>query len=206
MHWAAKRGDVDIIQALVELGVKLDQAGAKEPHMLPLHWAAADGRVEALKYFILKGQDINRQDGNGSTPAVIAAQYGQVNTIIFLYKHGAELTLPDSSGDHVLHWAAYKGNEEILQLMLYFHPRELNTPDRFGQTAMHLGALRGYPNIVEILIRKYQADYSLRDKSGKTPLDLAIEKRHYHIEWLLKKLTTKSTYELYKKVLTDDRK
>ena len=174
--------------------------------MLPIHWAAADGRIDALDYFISKGQDVNRQDANGSTPAVIATQYGQVNTLIYLYKHGAELTLPDNSGDHVLHWAAYKGNEEILQLMLYLYPRELHTADRYGQTALHLGALRGYANIVEILMQKYHADHSLRDKSGKTALELSIEKRHYHIEWIIKKRTFKSIFEFYKKVLTEDRK
>jgi ankyrin repeat protein len=173
--------------------------------MLPIHWAAADGRIDSIEFLLSRcNVDMNIQDGNGSSAAVIAAQYNQIDTVIYLYKHGADLTLPDTNGDHCLHWSAYKGNEELLSLLLYLCPRELNTTDRYGQAALHLAAIKGHYELVDILMNKYRADWTLRDKSNKTPLELAIEKKQLKVEWLLRKLTTTNSFELYRKVLFGD--
>lgn len=133
MHWAAKRGDVEILQYLLEQGAKLDTPATAEANLLPIHWAAAEGKVDALAFFLNQGQSINVQDSNGCTPAVIAVQFNQIEAFIFLAKHHADLTLVDHNGDHCLHWAAYKGLEEMSELVLYFLPQELNKIDTFGQ-------------------------------------------------------------------------
>jgi hypothetical protein len=206
MHFAAKRGSTEILQLLYDFGAKLDLASTSDPQMQPIHWAAAEGKINSIEFLLSKGIDINTQDINGSSPAAVAAQYNQINALIYLYKHGADLTMADHSGDHCLHWAAYKGHAEVLQIMLYFHPRELNALDRYGQSALHLASLRGFHECVEVLLTKYQADHTIRDKSGKTALDQAMEKVHFLVEWTLKKHTTTSTFELYKKVLLEDRR
>ena len=136
MHWAAKRGSVEILELLFEFGAPLDVKAAQEPNMLPIHWAAADGKLDSIAFLLSKGQDINTQDSNGCSPVIIAVQYNQPDVVIYFHKHGADLTMVDFNGDHALHWAAYKGYDEILQIVLYFHPRELNTTDKFGQVSL----------------------------------------------------------------------
>ncbi len=133
MHWAAKRGDKEVLAILLENGARFDIPSDADPQLLPFHWAAGDGTIDALEFFLEHGQFIDMQDGLGCTAAVIAAQYDQTNALIYLAKHGADLTFPDQNGDNCLHWAAYKGHREVLEVVLYFVPRELNVADQFGQ-------------------------------------------------------------------------
>lgn len=133
MHWAAKRGDIETLRYLHERGARSNIPATTDANLLPIHWAAAEGKIDALSFFLDIGQEINQQDSNGCTPAVIAVQFNQIDALIYLAKHGADLTLIDHNGDHCLHWAAYKGLEEMLELVLYFIPQELNKCDTFGQ-------------------------------------------------------------------------
>lgn len=64
----------------------MDTPAANDPRMLPIHWAASDGKIKSLKYFLDARQDINALDGNGCTPVVIATQYNQINAVAFLVK------------------------------------------------------------------------------------------------------------------------
>jgi ankyrin repeat protein len=136
MHWAAKRGDLEILKLLFENGAPINVAATEEPNMLPIHWAAAEGQFDALQFFLEKNQDINSQDGNGCSVAVVAVQFNQLDSLVFLQRRGADLTLPDTSGDHCLHWSAYKGYGELMHLILYFIPQELNARDQFGQVRL----------------------------------------------------------------------
>lgn len=133
MHWAAKRGSVDILQYLYEKGAPLDLSTSEEPYMMPIHWAAAEGKLDALQFFLDHNQNINLQDGNSCSIAVVAVQFNQLQSLVYLAKRGADLTIRDTSGDHCLHWAAYKGYEELMHVILYFLPSELNSRDNFGQ-------------------------------------------------------------------------
>jgi len=133
IHWAAKRGDYDILKYLHTAGAALNLPSTMDPRMLPIHWAASDGRIQALKFFIDYRQDINAQDANSCTPVAIATQYNQINTVAFLIKNGADMSLRDCNGDSALHWAAYKGYEELCGLLIHCNPQELNFPDKFGQ-------------------------------------------------------------------------
>jgi len=86
IHWAAKRGDYDILKYLHSAGAALDLPSTMDPRMLPIHWAASDGRIKAIKFFIDHRQDINAQDANSCTPVAVATQYNQINTVAFLIK------------------------------------------------------------------------------------------------------------------------
>ena len=77
--------------------------------------------------------DVNALDANGCTPLMIATQYNQLVTVLFLIKNGADMTVKDTNGDTALHWAAYKGHNELCGLLLHFAPRDLEVSDTFGQ-------------------------------------------------------------------------
>lgn len=49
IHWAAKRGDYEILKYLHSAGAMLDIASTGDPRMLPIHWAASDGKIKSLK-------------------------------------------------------------------------------------------------------------------------------------------------------------
>lgn len=133
MHWAAKRGQVDIIQVLYDAGAPFDIKAKEDPGMYPIHWAAAEGNLDAIDFFLSKGVDINILDSNGCSPAVIAAQFKQLTALVYLWKRGADVALKDHNGDHCLHWAAYNGHDEIVHFALFMMPGEINCSDNFGQ-------------------------------------------------------------------------
>lgn len=196
-HWAAKRGDYDILDLLKSYyGSVLDVAANCENQMRPVHWAASDGKIQSMRFFMDNRMDINCLDANGCSPLAVAVQYMQTDTALYLMKNGADLSLKDNNGDTPLHWAAYKGSEELVGLLMYFMPRELDTEDKFGQTATHLAALSGHYGVLEFLIKENGADYGKKDKNGLTPLDLAMKKEHPQCEYVLRKHKTSSCFEL----------
>jgi hypothetical protein len=200
IHWAAKRGDYEILQDLNGYGANMEIASSYEARMKPVHWAASDGKLSSVKFFFDNRFDINAQDSNGCTPVIIATQYNRIATVIFLIKNGADLTLKDANGDTALHWAAYKGHEEMCGLLLHFAPRDLEEVDIYGQTPLHLAALRGNHDAVEYLIRDHQADASVKDKNGCTPLELSVKKNQVRSEWAIRLRTSKSYFDLIRKL------
>ena len=134
VHWAAKKGDVDILQLLSDNGALLHQPTSSDTRMLPIHWAASEGRTSSINFLLGKRhQDINAQDSNGCTPVVIAAQHNQINCVIYLVKSGADMSLKDNNQDTAMHWAAYKGYVEMVGLLTYFMPNVIDCDDNFGQ-------------------------------------------------------------------------
>jgi hypothetical protein len=137
VHWAAKRGDLEILSELQEAGATLDTPASFDTQMRPIHWAASDGKLKSIKFLLDNRGDINAQDGNGCSPVIIAAQYGRVETVVYLVKNGADLNQRDVNGDTALHWAAYKGFEEVCGVLMHFTPQFKDLPDNFGQVRAH---------------------------------------------------------------------
>lgn len=195
-HWAAKRGDVEILRLLFDHGADLDTAASFDTQMVPIHWAASEGKMHALKFFLENRQDINVQDTNGCSPLVVATQYGQVDSVIYLAKNGADLGVKDMNGDSALHWAAYKGYMELVGVLSHLMPLELDVSDNFGQTPLHLAAMRGNYEVAEYLINFCKADWSKRDKNGLTPLELSMKKNQFKTEWIIRKCTSSNFISL----------
>ena len=140
VHWAAKKGDVDVLQALSDAGAVLNQPTASDTRMQPIHWAASEGRISSIHFLLGKRhQDINAQDANGCTPVVIASQHNQLNCVVYLVKNGADMSLKDNNQDTALHWAAYKGYVEMVGLLTSFLPHEIDSDDVFGQVGTSWG-------------------------------------------------------------------
>ena len=101
MHWAAKRGDLDLVRFLAEKGAPLFGTSADGVGMEPIHWAVTDGHLPVLHYLVSKGAYLNARDKQLCTPLLIAAQYGQTEVVAYLVKNGADTTLLDTNNDSV---------------------------------------------------------------------------------------------------------
>ncbi|MEC9349631.1 MAG: CotH kinase family protein [Planctomycetota bacterium] len=65
--WAAARaGDVDALKKFVEKGGDIQKKD--QFFTTPLHWAVALGRVEAVKYLLAQGAEVNAANQEGKTP------------------------------------------------------------------------------------------------------------------------------------------
>jgi len=180
-----------MLQTLVEFGAEVNIPTQFDAMMHPIHWAASEGKIASIRFLLEHRVDINSQDGNGCTPVIIAAQHNHAASVIFFIKNGADMTLTDSNGDTALHWAAYKGYEELVGLLSYFMPHQIDMEDSFGQTPLHLSALRGNVETVEYLVLNCHADTSKKDRNGLTAVELSAKKNQLKAEWLLRSISTR---------------
>jgi hypothetical protein len=117
---------------------------------------------------------VHLRDAQKCTALIVAAQHGNCLCTQLLLKCGADISAVDESGDTALHWAAYKGHDDVCHIIqdVSGTVHSLNERgDSFGQTPLHLAALRGNVRAAMALIDS-GANVSDRDGQGKRPIDL----------------------------------
>jgi uncharacterized protein len=82
---AALKGEITGARALLERGAKVNQAGWSA-----LHYAAAGTEAPLVGLLLQKGADVNAASPNGSTPLMMAAQYGNEDSVKLLLAAGAD--------------------------------------------------------------------------------------------------------------------
>ena len=73
----------------------------------PLHCAAGDGNVEAIRSWLASGADVNVVNKYGKTPLMEACRYLKEECVTELLKLGANVNLIDKFGETSLHCIAY---------------------------------------------------------------------------------------------------
>ena len=82
---AALKGEVAGARPLLSRGAKVNQPGWSA-----LHYAAAGTEVQLVRLLMEKGADLNAASPNGSTPLMMAAQYGSEEGVKLLLAGGAD--------------------------------------------------------------------------------------------------------------------
>lgn len=82
---AALKGEVAGARRLLRRGARVNQPGWSA-----LHYAAAGTEAQLVRILIEKGADVNATSPNGSTPLMMAAQYGSEEGVKFLLAGGAD--------------------------------------------------------------------------------------------------------------------
>jgi hypothetical protein len=90
LHLAAGRGHLAMVEALVQLGLDVNEPCGGNPET-PLHSAAWDGRVETAKWLLDHGAKVDAVDNYGRTPLISAATDGSVETVRLLLDSGADV-------------------------------------------------------------------------------------------------------------------
>lgn len=95
---AAKAGQLDKVQALVEAGADVNGVDAETIwERTPLMVAVTGGHLEVVRYLLSKGADVTRQgDATGTSPLSEAAQQGHAEVVAALLAAGAA---PDFNAD-----------------------------------------------------------------------------------------------------------
>lgn len=73
-HWAAKRGDLEILEVLMNHQAPYTEPSEDAVGMCPIHWACTEGRLDVVRFLVDKGVDIDVVDASGCTPLLISAQ------------------------------------------------------------------------------------------------------------------------------------
>ena len=110
----------------------------------------------------------------------------QILTVLFLIRHGADVTARDDAHSTPLHLASSKESTHIVDLLIR-HGADINAQNGDQSTPLHLAAssrlaLKG--TIVRLLLR-HGANIDAKDSKGRTPRERAASAGNSWIETLL---------------------
>jgi ankyrin repeat protein len=115
LHTAAKYGSVDVIKALLQVGVDvmaLDLYGKT-----PIHFAAQNGHVHAILALTEFGANIMEKDEDGRTSIHLAAMCGHIDAIRALMLLGADPFDLDTYGRNAMQLAEKASQVEAVELL-----------------------------------------------------------------------------------------
>ncbi|ODM89844.1 Ankyrin repeat domain-containing protein SOWAHC [Orchesella cincta] len=73
-----------------------------------------------------------------------------------------------------LHWAAKKGQAELVKMLAGTYGCEVNAKSNGGYTPLHLAAQFSRQDVYDLLVKAYNADVNVRDHSGKKPMQYLV--------------------------------
>ena len=155
----------------------------------PLHIAAGDNDLEAVKVLALVAENTNAQNFHGGTPIHRAVSHNNVDIVKILASVTDNPNAPDASGQTPIHWAAYAGSTEILKILVPLTDNP-NTQSNSGATPIGNAALRGHTEALKILVpltSKPNAPHNYY--FGRTPIHFAAVGGHTEALKILAPLT-----------------
>ncbi|EPB68876.1 ankyrin repeat protein [Ancylostoma ceylanicum] len=173
LHYAAKFGNVDIAEFLLDMDASLEIPTTRD-RFVPLHMVAKDVDVKdrykmtPLDYAILKdneravlallrnGANPNERDKNKRTPLLKACNFGSYKLVCLLLSFGADCSITDKWRNSAFHMVAAHGRNEILQLLIDHagkHGVELLwTTNNEGKTPLELAVNGDHASTVNIIL------------------------------------------------------
>jgi ankyrin repeat protein len=209
LHFAALKGHVDAVSALLTLGANPSQEDAmgntinefavmsknsdmlraiqqlpayhdKEHDIRLLHAAAMVNNVEVLSELILDEINLNAVNASGFAALHIAA-LNDAGDFARLLMQGDDIVVDmgDYEGNTALHHAANKGHVRILEILAKAHA-SINALNREKVSPLFIACSSGHIGAVTTLL-KYQADFTLPNQQGITPAQIALLNGHIEI-------------------------
>jgi ankyrin repeat protein len=136
---SAGQGDLDAVKALVELGVKVNQAH-KATGDTPLMYAALSGNKDLVAYLLEQGADVNAKSARGATALMGASlDDNRMEIAKLLIEKGADVNAKTDSGKTAVQFSAFA--DEI------FFPLK-------GSMTKSIGGKGGFENAMSRLLKE----------------------------------------------------
>lgn len=110
---AAIKGQTELVQRLIERGAQVNKPG-----WTPLHYAASHKGPQALtitRLLLERHAYIDAASPNGSTPLMLAAQYGREDVVRVLLEEGADPALRNQLGLNAIDFAFRADRPDIAE-------------------------------------------------------------------------------------------
>jgi uncharacterized protein len=115
---AALRGHLALVERLIER-----KAHVNKPGWTPLHYATSHSGPNAVaitRLLLEHHAFIDASSPNGTTPLMMAAQYGTMEVVKILLEEGADTAMRNEQGLGVLDFAQLSGRQPVVELVAAF--------------------------------------------------------------------------------------
>lgn len=109
---AALKGHSDLARRLIERGADVNKTG-----WTPLHYAATGGHLAIMELLLEHHAYIDAESPNGTTPLMMAAQYGSIDAVRLLLTAGADARLKNQLGLSAIDFAYRVNRSEAAELI-----------------------------------------------------------------------------------------
>uniref|UniRef100_A0ACD5X0U3 Uncharacterized protein n=1 Tax=Avena sativa TaxID=4498 RepID=A0ACD5X0U3_AVESA len=184
LQWAALNNYPHVALYIIEHGGDVNAEDLAQ--QTALHWAAVRGATAVADVLLDNSARLEAADVSGYRAVHVAAQYGQTAFLHHIVsKYGADFDALDNDGRSSLHWAAYKGNADIIRLLLFMDANQVRQ-DKNGCTPLHWAVIRGSLEVCTLLVHAgTKQELTLKDSGGLTPLQLAADRGQRHLSNIL---------------------
>ena len=107
---AALRGEMDLVRTLVERGAQVNRPAGT---WTPLHYAASGPSPQVVAWLLDRGAGIDARSPNGTTPLMMAARYGSIDSAELLMARGADRSLRNQRQMDAVEFAQGAGRDEL---------------------------------------------------------------------------------------------
>ncbi|XP_051130563.1 putative E3 ubiquitin-protein ligase XBAT31 [Andrographis paniculata] len=185
---AVQNGELHTVATMADEDPKLLTLRTLHGRLSALHVAAANGQIGVLSMLLDRCGNPDVLNRRKQTPLMLAAMHGKLACVEKLIQSGANILLFDTlCGRTCLHYAAYYGHSDCLQMILsaansnpvaqsWGFSRFVNIRDGSGATPLHLAARQRFSGCVRILLSNGAlvcASTGGYRYPGSTPLHLA---------------------------------
>ena len=112
LMFASLHGELPVVKSLIARGAEVNKTG-----WTPLHWAAANGHAEVVRYLLERHAYIDAESPNQTTPLMMAARQLHPTTVRLLIDEGADPTPRNQSGHTAAEYARLAGDPKLAELL-----------------------------------------------------------------------------------------
>ena len=133
-----------------------------------LIWAAAYEQLDAVKYLVAQGADVNARGSKGETALLAAAGHNNLELVKYLVNQGADINAKNDLGSIPLFEASLNGHLAVVKYLIA-QGADVNAKDESGWTALLNATHNCCNDIIQYLVTQ-GADVNAKDESGWTAL------------------------------------
>ncbi len=171
LHWAAMRGNTEIVQYLIANGSSIDVQDSKESE--PLVYAVSAGQANTAMFdtFFKAGINVKKKYKNGANLLLLAiANDKDLSISNYLIGKGLSLNEVDEEGNTAFDYAAKGGNIELLKTLLDKGVKPTGGALIFASQSAGRGASAIGINVYKYLVEDVKIITTFTNKMGENVL------------------------------------